>query len=218
MNVSPGIAVFDLDYTLLEGDSEAMWCQFLFNRQVVDRHFAQRIVDYYHDYEAGKLDIHEYEAFLLRPISEYPLPQMIELRQDYLVEVFQAIRPRMIRRLKWFRSLGYHLLLITASNSFLAEPIAQQLGFSNVICTQVQRVDGRYTTKLAGLPVFQAGKVTHLDAWLTLHNLTLEKSWGFSDSHNDIPLLERVQNPVAVTPDPRLRDHALEKGWKIILG
>jgi HAD superfamily hydrolase (TIGR01490 family) len=218
MNESPGIAIFDLDYTLLEGDSEAMWCQFLFNRQVVDRHFVQRIEDYYRDYDAGKLDIHEYEAFLLQPISEYPLPQMLQLRKDYLGEISQAIRPRMIRRLNWFRSLGYHLLLITASNSFLAEPIAQQLGFSNVICTQVQRVDGRYTTKLAGLPVFQAGKVTHLDAWLTSHNLNLEKSWGFSDSHNDIPLLERVQNPVAVTPDPRLRDHALEKGWKIILG
>ncbi len=210
------LAIFDLDYTLLSGDSEAMWSHFLFEKGLVDKGFLMRITSYYHAYENGHLDIHEYEAFLLQPLTVHPLPQLLELRSEYLRQVQQAIRPKLIRRLKRFRESGFTLLLITASNSFIAEPIAKLLRFPHLICTQIKQDNGCFTTQLDGIPAFQDGKVQRLEQWLTKHDMTLENSWGYSDSHNDLPLLEQVEHPVAVFPDPILRIHAKQHGWKII--
>jgi phosphoserine phosphatase len=150
MNPAPfaPLALFDLDYTLLDGDSEAMWSRFLFEKKVVDKGFLMRLTDYYHAYEHGLLDIHEYQAFLLRPLVENPSAQILELRSQYLKQVRQSIRANMMRRVKRFRALGFTLLLITASNSFVAEPIAKLLRFPHLICTQVKQEAGKFTTEL----------------------------------------------------------------------
>jgi len=210
------LAIFDLDYTILSGDSEAMWSRFLYEQGVVDNGFLMRIIDYYHAYDNGHLDIHEYEAFLLRPLTLYPHARLLEWRADYLKQVRPLVRASIMRRVKRFRTLGFTLMLITAANSFIAEPIAKMLRFPHLICTQIRQVNGNFTTQIEGIPAFQEGKVQRLEQWLADHNLTLENSWGYSDSHNDLPLLRLVENPIAVFPDPILRTYANQHGWKII--
>ena len=210
------LALFDLDYTLLGGDSEDMWSRFLFEQKMVDKEFLQQITDYYHAYEEGFLDIHEYEAFLLRPLTEHPLSKLFELRNEYLKQIRQSVRKVMTRRVKRFRDTGFVLLLITASNSFIAEPIATILGFQNLICTQVKRNGEDFTNQIEGVPAFREGKVQRLEQWLQEKGLSLADSWGYSDSHNDLPLLSSVEHPVAVAPDYVLREHARKQGWRII--
>jgi HAD superfamily hydrolase (TIGR01490 family) len=210
------LALFELDFTLLDGDSEAMWCRFLFEKKLVDNGFLTRITDYYHAYDQGWLDIYEYEAFFLRALTQLPLARLLHLRKEYLRKVRGAVRMKMMRRVDRFRSQGFTLLLITASNSFIAEPIAEFLRFPHLICTQVKQNDGHFTTELEGIPAFREGKVKRLDEWLIQQDITLIESWGYSDSHNDLPLLNRVEHPVAVLPDFILRTHAKEHGWKII--
>jgi len=210
------LAIFDLDHTLINGDSEAMWSRFLFEKGVVDKDFLLRITSYYHAYESGHLDIYEYEAFLLQPLANYPLPQITEWRAEFLQQVQQAIRPELAEQVVNFRELEFILVLITASNSFIAEPIAKLLNFPNLICTQIKKENGRFTTQIDRIPAFQDGKVQRLKNWLSKHNLTLEGSWGYSDSHNDLPLLRLVKNPIAVFPDPILRAYANQHGWQII--
>lgn len=210
------IAIFDLDYTLLDGDSEAMWSRFLFEQGVVDKDFLMHITDYYHAYDDGRLDIHEYEALLLRPLTKHPLSKLYALRKIYLRQVRQAVRAQMMRRVRRFRTLGFILILVTASNNFTSEPIAEMLHFNHLICTQIKQDAGRFTTELEGIPAFREGKVQRVEQWLVELGLTLKDSWGYSDSHNDLPLLNRVENPVAVIPDPILRAHARQHGWKII--
>ena len=210
------LALFDLDYTILDGDSEAMWCRFLFEKKVVDQGFLTRITDYYHAYEQGWLDIYEYEAFFLRPLTQLPLARLFHLRKEYLRLVQGSVRVKMMRRVNHFRSQGFTLLLVTASNSFIAEPIAEFLRFPHLICTQVKQSDGHFTTELEGIPAFRDGKVQRLDQWLIQQDITLNESWGYSDSHNDLPLLNKVEHPVAVLPDSILRTHAKEHGWKIV--
>ncbi|PWH12014.1 MAG: HAD-IB family hydrolase [Anaerolineae bacterium] len=210
------LALFDLDYTLLDGDSEAMWSRFLFEKGMVDKTFLLRITDYYHAYENGHLDIHEYQAFFLRPLVLYPPDKMHELRTEYLRLVRSLVRPAIMRRVRRFRALGFTLILITAANNFLAEPIARLLRFPHVICTQIRQRANQYTTEIEGIPAFREGKVQRLEAWLSERNMSLVGSWGYGDSHNDLPLLTRVEHPVAVLPDPILRAYAAEHGWKII--
>jgi HAD superfamily hydrolase (TIGR01490 family) len=215
MNSKP-LALFDLDYTLLDGDSEAMWSHFLYEQKVVSQSFLLRITDYYHAYDQGLLDIHEYETFLLRPLTEQPLTTIYSLRDEFLKRVRQTIRVKMIRRVERFRALGFTLLLITASNSFIAEPIAQLLRIPNLICTKIKREGEAYTTEIDGIPAFREGKVQRLEQWLDETGQNLKGSWGYSDSHNDLPLLSRVEHPVAVMPDYVLRSYAQKHGWKII--
>ncbi len=210
------LALFDLDYTILSGDSEAIWSRFLFEKGVVDKSFLMRITDYYHAYEVGRLDIHEYEAFLLHPLTIHPQSKLHEWRAEYLRQVRQLVRPALMRRVKRFRALGFTLILITAANSFVAEPIAKLLRFPHVICTQIRQKANQYTTEIEGTPAFRDGKVQRLEQWLAEYDMTLEGSWGYGDSHNDLPLLTRVDHPVAVLPDPILRAYANAHGWKII--
>jgi HAD superfamily hydrolase (TIGR01490 family) len=122
----------------------------------------------------------------------------------------------MLERVNWHIDQGHTLLLITASNSFLAEPIAEALHFRNLICTRVKRKMDLFTNQIEEMPAFSFGKVKLLENWLAAQELTLEASWGYSDSHNDLPLLSRVENPVAVVPDYQLHLYAQEHGWRII--
>ena len=210
------LALFDLDHTLLEGDSETMWSRFLFEQRLVGRDFLSRITDFYNDYQKGNLDIHAYEAVLLRPLTEHPIEELHELRQRYLREVQLVIRPFMLRRVRKLRECGYTLVLITATNCFLAEPIGEMLEFSRIICTQIKVHAGSFTTSIRGTPAFGMGKIELLERWMKKRSLTFQDSWGFSDSHNDLPLLSRVEHPVAVRPDPILQEHARLQGWEIL--
>lgn len=214
--LSPTVALFDLDYTLLDGDSEAMWSRFLFEKGIVDRGFVQHMMDYYHAYDEGHLDIHAYESYLLQPMTTLPPEQLQAVLREFLERLRPAIRHRMMRRVSRFRTAGFTLLMITATNSFIAEPLAAMLRFPHLICTRVRQKDGRLTTELDGVPAFREGKVQRLDQWLDSQGLSLRGSWGYSDSHNDLQLLNRVEHPVAVRPDPVLRAHARQHGWKII--
>lgn len=212
----PPIAIYDLDFTLLEGDSEALWSQYLFEKSLVGREFISRIEDYYRDYEQGRLDIIEYEEFLLTPLTHYPINTLIQLRNGYLDQIRMLIRPVMLELVNWQRTQGVTLMLITASNNFLAEPIAAMLKFPHLICTQVEQNGNRITGKVTGIPAFRSGKVKLLERWLFDHGQTLKGSYGYSDSYNDLPLLELVDHPIAVFPDPLLKAHAQKKGWKMI--
>jgi HAD superfamily hydrolase (TIGR01490 family) len=216
MTSSP-LAIFDLDYTLLEGDSEVLWSNFLYEKKVVDDEFNQSIGAFYHDYEAGRLDFPASEALLLRPLTEHPLEMLTDLRKEYLLRIQGLVRPKMIRQVEKFRTLGYTLLLVTATNNFLAEPIAEMLEFPNLICTQIKMCGEAFTTSLAGIPAFREGKVQCLNQWLAEKGMTLEGSWGFSDSHNDLAILSRVEHPVAVNPDIELKMHATSQGWDILM-
>ena len=216
VETSSPVAIFDLDYTLLEDDSEAMWGRFLFEKKVVNKDFLQRINEFYQLYEEGKLNIFEYEAFLLKPLTELPLQELFLLRKHYLPVVRKTVRKSMLRNVRRFRSLGFTLIMITAANSFIAEPIAEMLGFPNLICTQVKRDGEKFTNQIEGIPAFREGKVHLLEKWLLDHGLSFSGSWGYSDSHNDLPFLERVEHPVAVAPDLLLYDYARKFGWKII--
>jgi HAD superfamily phosphoserine phosphatase-like hydrolase len=158
------LAIFDLDFTLLEGDSEWLWSEFMLRQGIVSQDFITQIESYYRDYEAGMLDFDAYERFLLAPQTQLSLSHFAALRDIYLLEV---IRPRlrgwMLERVDWHRAKGHTLLLITASNASLAEPIARLLQFPNLICTQIEN------GQPVGTPAFRAGKVTLLQAWLEKH-------------------------------------------------
>lgn len=205
------LAIFDLDFTLLEGDCEWLWSEFLLAQGIVGEDFTAQIESYYRDYEAGSLDVDAYERFLLAPQTQLSPQRLADLREIYLLEV---IRPRlrrwMLERVAWHRDQGHSLLLLTASNASLAEPIARLLQFPHLICTQIEN------GQPVGTPAFRAGKVTLLQAWLAKHEKNLAGSWGYSDSHNDLPLLQQVAHPVAVTPDTVLRSHAVQAGWEVI--
>ncbi|NMB88240.1 MAG: HAD family hydrolase [Chloroflexi bacterium] len=210
------LALFDLDNTLLEGDCEALWVSFLYRQNLVDRAFVDRILAYYADYERGCLDIYAYEDFLLQPLAGHSLEAIQELRAQYLKQIRSTVRPDMQQRLDWHRSQGHLPLLITASNDFLAEPVARLLGFGELICTRLACDGERWTGKILGTPAFRDDKVRLLEAWLVQNGRTLQGSWAYSDSHNDLPLLGLVDHPVAVTPDDLLRQHALSRRWEIL--
>jgi HAD superfamily hydrolase (TIGR01490 family) len=211
------VALFDLDYTLLKADSEELWCRYLFKRQLVDVAFITRIETFYNLYEDGSLDLATYrlyEEFLLSALISHTPAALRSLRNEYLEWVREVIRPSMLERVDWHRSEKHTLVMITAANSFLAEPIAQLLGFSNLICTQLEVDNGRMTGKVSGIPAFQYGKVIRLTAWLQEKKLSLKESWCYSDSHNDLPLLKLVDHPVMVRPDDVLKQHGLAQGWE----
>ena len=210
------VALFDLDYTLLDGDCEYLWSDFLFKNRLVDAQFVDGIARYYEDYEMGSLDMYEYEAYLLQPLKSFSTEKLLSLRKIYLESIPALIRPALLARLEWHRAQKHELLLITASNSFLAEPIAALLNFSNLICTQIEMIENEFTWNIKGTPAFQDGKTQLLDHWLCQRGLSLKGSWGYSDSHNDLPLLQIVEHPVAVTPDPVLGRYARKSGWEII--
>jgi HAD superfamily hydrolase (TIGR01490 family) len=210
------LAIFDLDYTLLDGDCEMLWSRFLRQENIVDDHFLGLIDRYYQDYEAGQLDVYEYEAFLLYPLRYLATARLLRLRNGFVRSLRAHFRPQMLARVERHRSAGHDLLLITTTNHILARPVAAYLGFSNLICTQVERKTPSLAWRVKGTPAFREGKVQLLRDWLASEQQSLADSWGYSDSYNDIPLLSLVDHPVAVTPDKLLREHASRSGWEVI--
>lgn len=212
------LALFDLDNTLLGGDSDYAWGQFLVEQGVVDAvSYEAANQRFYENYKQGNLDIHEFAAFAFRPLTEHPIEQLQAWRALFIE---QKIRPIMLDKgasaIQHHRGRGDAILIITATNSFVTQPIAEAFGVSNLIATDPEHVDGRYTGRISGTPCFQEGKVERLQQWLKDQALSLEGSTFYSDSHNDLPLLEAVERPVAVDPDDKLRDHATKNNWEVI--
>lgn len=212
------LAIFDLDNTLLGDDSDYLWGQFLVEQQLVDRDYYERENQrFYEEYKDGILDILEFLAFSLEPLTRIEPSNLQTLHKQFMQE---KIRPVMLPKaedlLETHRTHGDTLLIITATNRFITEPIAKELGVENLIATNPEIIDGKYTGSISGTPCFREGKVTRLKEWLTDNQENLASSWFYSDSHNDLPLLELVTQPVAVDPDETLSQHAQTKGWPII--
>ncbi len=213
------LALFDLDNTLLDGDSDYLWGRFLVEQGVVDAEYYERENQrFYQDYHNGCLDIHAFLRFALEPLTRHDPITLETLHHRYMAEKVLPIVPLASRQLlARHRAAGDILLIITATNRFVTAPIAAALGVDHLLATDPQQhPDGRYTGEVLGIPCFREGKVTRLQQWLATHQQTLRDSWFYSDSHNDLPLLEAVANPVAVNPDPLLAATAQQRGWPII--
>jgi HAD superfamily hydrolase (TIGR01490 family) len=215
------LALFDLDNTLLAGDSDFEWGRFLISLGVLDEelHLA-RNAQFYEDYKQGTLDIHAFLEFQLKPLSTHPRAQLDAWHALYMEQIIRPMMTDKARALvERHRANGDLLVVITATNSFVTAPIANEFGIDHLIATMPEEVNGQYTGRVFGVPSFKEGKITRLIQWLESRGETLqgfEASWFYSDSHNDLPLMKLVDHPVAVTPDPTLRVYAEEHGWPII--
>jgi len=212
------MAIFDLDNTLLAGDSDYLWGVYLSEHGIVDReHYERENARFYDDYKAGRLDIYEFLAFSLRPLADNRPEDLERWRGDFLARVIDPLITDAARGLvERHRNAGDTLMIITATNAFVTSPIAARFGIDHLIATDPERVDGHYSGRVEGIPSFREGKVTRLRDWLAERSETLSGSHFYSDSHNDLPLLELVDHPVAVDPDDRLRVLASERGWPVI--
>ncbi|MDQ5911755.1 MAG: family hydrolase [Pseudomonadota bacterium] len=211
------LAIFDLDNTLLGGDSDYLWGRFLVEQGLVGEHYERENQRFYGDYEAGTLDIYAYQAFMLQPLTGRPLCELNAWRERFMADKIEPIMlPKADQLLNQRRNTGDTLLIVTATNRFITEPIAERLRVPHLLATEPEMIDGRYTGRTVGLACFQQGKVSRLETWLAETGHNLAGSWFYSDSHNDLPLLNRVTYPVAVDPDAKLARHARECGWPII--
>jgi HAD superfamily hydrolase (TIGR01490 family) len=213
------LALFDLDNTLLAGDSDFEWAQFLIEQGVLDGEvYEARNQAFYDQYKTGTLDIHEFLDFQLKPLSRHPRPQLDAWHREFMACKILPIIRRSARELVG-RHAGDVRVIITATNSFVTAPIAREFGIAHLIATEPEEADGGFTGNVAGVPCFREGKVARLASWLEARGTPLSgfsESWFYSDSLNDLPLLERVTNPVAVDPDETLRAHAEERGWPVL--
>lgn len=212
------LAIFDLDNTLIAGDSDYLWGCFVCEQGLVDGDwFAAENERFYRDYQAGQLDIQAYLRFALSPLKGRPQEELAALHRRFMAEKIKPILlPRARQLLESHREQGHRLLIITATNAFITRPIAAALGIHDLLACEAEIVDGFYTGEPSGTPSFHAGKVTRLQAWLAEEGLSPASTWFYSDSHNDLPLLQLVDCPVAVDPDPTLRQHAEAQGWPVI--
>ncbi len=212
------LAIFDLDNTLLGDDSDHLWGQFACARKLVDSAgFAERSDRFFADYQAGVLDIDAYLRLALSTVAGRTQSQVDALHHDFMQGWIAPIMlPAAAELIADHRRRGHELLVITATNRFITAPIVAALGVDNLIACEAQVADGVYTGEPMGIPSYQAGKVTRLRAWLAERGTSLVGAWFYSDSHNDLPLLELVDNPVAVDPDATLRARAIERGWPVI--
>ena len=212
------LAIFDLDNTLLAGDSDYLWGRFLGELGVVDAEsYESENERFYREYCEGRLDIMEFLAFSLQPLSEHPRTELDAWHARFMREKIEPlITPAAEQLVDRHRKAGDTLMIITATNAFVTAPIARRLGIPHLIATDPEQHNGRYTGRVSGIPSFREGKVARLQTWLTAHAARLEEAWFYSDSHNDLPLLERVGHPVAVDPDETLERHAREHGWPVI--
>ncbi|HEX5538479.1 MAG TPA: HAD family hydrolase [Methylophilaceae bacterium] len=214
------LTLFDLDNTLLAGDSDFQWGQFLIEQGVLTRETHEaRNLEFYEDYKRGTLDIQAFLEFQLKPLSQYPRSQLDAWHEAYMA---RKVRPMMTAKavalVEKHRAQGDLLMIITATNGFVTAPIAQAFGIDHLIATTPEEVDGVFTGRASGVPSFQQGKITRLEQWLEARGERLAdyESTFYSDSHNDLPLMKLVDHAVAVDPDPTLRGYAQQQDWPII--
>ncbi|HEY6094372.1 MAG TPA: HAD family hydrolase [Gallionellaceae bacterium] len=215
------LALFDLDNTLLTGDSDFEWSQFLIEQGVLDRElFESKNLAFYEQYKAGTLDIHEFLDFQLKPLSRHSRQELDAWHRDFMQnKVRGMIGQPALDLVASHRNAGDICIIITATNSFVTAPIAQAFGVEHLIATEPEQKNGEYTGRVAEVPCFREGKIARLEKWMA------DRGWDwssfadttfYSDSLNDLPLLSMVKKPVAVDPDATLRSHAEKYGWRII--
>ncbi|HLV18504.1 MAG TPA: HAD family hydrolase [Pseudomonas sp.] len=212
------LALFDLDNTLLAGDSDHAWGEFLCRRGLVDAEtYRARNDAFYQDYLDGCLDVQAYQDFCQELLGRSDMAQLEAWHREFMAECIEPIilaqGEALIRR---HQEAGDRVVIITATNRFITAPIAARLGVDTLLATECGMENGRYTGRSVDVPCFQDGKVVRLERWLAENGVSLEGSWFYSDSRNDLPLLSRVSNPVAVDPDPILRAEAEARGWPVI--
>ncbi len=216
--LSMTLAIFDLDNTLLSGDSDHAWGQFVCELGLVDAaDFGQRNEQFYRDYQAGCLDIDAYLRFALSPLKGQSVATAEQWHRTFMAEKIEPmISNAAISLVEHHREQGDELLVITATNAFITTPIVARFGIDHLLACEAEVEDGCYTGQPLGIPTYREGKVTRLQHWLSEHGHSLDGAWFYSDSHNDLPLLEVVDRPVAVDPDDTLRAHAEAAGWPVI--
>jgi HAD superfamily hydrolase (TIGR01490 family) len=219
------LALFDLDHTLIPTDSDHEWGRFMVKHGMVDaENFARENDHFYADYKAGKLDIHAYLVAMLTPLAKYSRAQLAEYHQMYMHEVIRpTIVPVALELVREHRDAGDLCCMVTATNEFITGPIAAVFGVDKLIACEAETVDGQphsdYTGRPTGTPSYKEGKIVRTEAWLASLGKTwsdFERSYFYSDSHNDIPLLQKVTDPIATNPDDTLRAHAQANGWRIL--
>jgi HAD superfamily hydrolase (TIGR01490 family) len=212
------LAIFDLDHTLINGDSDHLWGEYMVENGIVDEQaYRQRNDVFYQDYQRGTLDNDQYLAFALEPLTHYSIDELHAWRADYAEKwIRPLIAPGTARLLDEHRHSNHQLIIISATNLFVSEPIGQMLGVTTVLATEPEIIANRYTGRFLGTPTYQQGKVTVLKEWIANNNQDLGGAYFYSDSLNDLALLEQVDNPVTVNPDDDLKLIAEARAWKII--
>ena len=212
------LAIFDLDHTLINGDSDYLWGEYMVEKGIVDEQaYRQRNADFYQDYQRGCLDNDQYLAFALEPLTQHEIKALHEWRSDYVETwIRPLVAPGAPGLLDEHRDRGDQLIIISATHLFVSEPIANLIGVTTVLATEPEIVDNRYTGRFLGTPTYQEGKVTALKEWLADTDHDLVGSYFYCDSLNDLALLEAVDNPVTVNPDEALKAIATERGWEMI--
>ena len=212
------LAIFDLDNTLIGGDSDFLWGEFIGEEGIVDASVYRKKNEYfYQQYDLGTLDIYAWLEFCLEPLTRYSMAELQELHHRFMI---QKIEPILLDKaqncINRHKERGDTVLVITASTSFVTAPIVKKYGINQLLATEPEIKEGRYTGGVSGMPCFQSGKIDKLMPWLQKNEETLTGSTFYSDSHNDLPLLELVDNPVAVNADKILTKIAEKKGWEIL--
>lgn len=211
------LAIFDLDNTLIAGDSDHAWGEYLVEQGVVDAaYYQQKNNQFYQDYQNGSLVIEDYLDFALAPLANNTLEDLHQWRQAFFEHKIKPLMlPQATQLITEHTNNNDTLLIITATNRFVTEPIAAAFGITHLIATEPEKDQQGYTGKVAGVPSFKDGKITRLKQWLDLHPHSMEGSYFYSDSHNDLPLLKLVEYPVAIDPDDELRNYCEVQGWPI---
>lgn len=212
------LAIFDLDHTLINGDSDYAWGEFVADKGLVDSASYRRSnAKFFSDYKAGQLDMLAYQEFVLEPMARFTLDEIDALHREFMSAKISPMRlPKANRLLNKHREQGDRILIITATNRFITAPIAQALGVDELIATEGEVKSNRLTGKVKGTPCYREGKVKRLEGWMREQGQSLSGSYFYSDSHNDLPLLKIVTHPVAVDPDDTLRSYAERMQWPII--
>ena len=217
----PRLALFDLDHTLLPLDSDYEWGEFTTRIGWTDpAEFGRRNAEFFAHYQAGTLDVHDYVRFATEAFCGRGAQQAGEAHERFMREVITpAIRPQALELLRTHRQAGDQIIIVTATNEFVTRPIAAALGVQELIAVELERdARGWFTGEIRGTPSMRDGKVQRMQQWLDARGLDWSgvESFFYSDSWNDVPLLERVDHPVATNPDARLRALAQERGWRIL--
>ncbi len=212
------LAIFDLDNTLIGGDSDNLWGQYLYDQKLVDvTDFDQQNNQFYEHYKAGTLDIDAYLRFALGPLKGRTREVLDAWHKEFMRTIIEPIMlPKAEALIAGHRARGHTLLIITATNVFITRPIADALGIENLLGCEAEIVDGLYTGNPAGVPSYREGKVIRLNAWLAKTGESMDGATFYSDSHHDLALLELVTNPIAVDPDDQLRARAVQAGWPVM--
>ena len=219
------LVLFDLDNTLLSGDSDFEWAQFLIAKGVLDREVQEaKNQAFYEDYKAGTLDIHAFLDFQLKPLARHSRAELDAWHAEFMATRIRPIISNASRALvQEHLARGAVVAVVTATNAFVTGPIAREFGIPHLIATvpeqAVAPMTGSFTGGVRGTPSFREGKIARVEGWLESLGYywgSFANTWFYSDSHNDLPLLECVAKPVAVDPDDTLRAHAEKAGWPVI--